>query len=79
MKQAAALFRAAFPDWRSTVHDLIAEDANVVERFTTWGTHEGEFMSIPGSGRRVEMDGINIFRLERGRIASAGAYSTKRA
>jgi predicted ester cyclase len=58
MKQAAALLRAAFPDWRSTVHDVIAEDAKVVERFTTWGTHEGEFMSIPGSGRRVEMDGI---------------------
>lgn len=68
MKQAAALFRAAFPDWRSTVHDMVAEDDKVVERFTAGGTHEGEFMGIPGSGRRVEMDGINIFRLEGGRI-----------
>jgi hypothetical protein len=40
VKQAAALFRAALPDWRSTVHDLIAEDAKVAERFTTWGTYD---------------------------------------
>jgi steroid delta-isomerase-like uncharacterized protein len=68
MKQTAALFRAAFPDWHSTLHELLAEGDKVVERFTAGGTHEGEFLGIPATGRRVEMDGINIFRLENGRI-----------
>jgi steroid delta-isomerase-like uncharacterized protein len=68
MKQAGALFRAAFPDWHSTVHELLAERDKVVERFTARGTHRAEFMGIPATGRSVEMDGINIFRLEDGRI-----------
>jgi steroid delta-isomerase-like uncharacterized protein len=68
MKQASVLFRTAFPDWYSTVHDLLAEGDKVVERFTAAGTHRAEFLGIPATSRRVQLDGINIFRLENGRI-----------
>ena len=68
MRSAGALFRAAFPDWRSTVEDLIAADDMVVERFTARGTHQGELMHIPATGRAVALSGINIFRLRDGKI-----------
>jgi predicted ester cyclase len=47
MKQASAIFRTAFPDWHSTVHDMLAEGDKVAERFTAAGTHQGEFLGIP--------------------------------
>lgn len=68
MRSAAAVFRAAFPDWHSTVEDLIAADDMVVERFTARGTHQAELMHIPATGRKVSLYGINIFRLRDGKI-----------
>ncbi|MGH3604356.1 MAG: ester cyclase, partial [Pseudonocardiaceae bacterium] len=44
------------------------EDDLVVERFTASGTHTGVLMGAPPSGRRIVLDGINIFRLDGDRI-----------
>jgi steroid delta-isomerase-like uncharacterized protein len=67
-RDAAATIRAAFPDWRSDVHLLLAEGDYVVERFTASGTHRGEFMGTAPSHRRLTMPGINIFGLQDGKI-----------
>jgi steroid delta-isomerase-like uncharacterized protein len=67
-RDAAVMIRAAFPDWRSEVQLLVAEDDYVVERFTASGTHRGEFMGAAPTGRTVAMTGINIFRLRDGEI-----------
>jgi steroid delta-isomerase-like uncharacterized protein len=68
MRAAGEMMRAGFPDWRSEVHELIAEGDLVVERFTASGTHRGEVMGVPATGRTVRLPGINIFRLREGRI-----------
>lgn len=68
MRTAAATFRAALPDWHSTVELMVAEDDLVVERFTASGTHQGELMGIPATGRELTVRGINIFRVSDGRI-----------
>jgi hypothetical protein len=53
-RQAFRSFRAAFPDWREEIVDLVAEGDKVVARFRCSGTFEGEFMVLPptGGGRR---------------------------
>ena len=58
----------AFPDFRATIDDEIAEGDRVVLRFTVYGTHEGEFHGIPPTGKQVTWTGINIYRLEDGKI-----------
>ena len=68
MRSAAALFRAAFPDWHSDLHLLIAEGDLVAEYFTARGTHDGEIMGVGATGREVRLRGINIFRVRDGRI-----------
>jgi steroid delta-isomerase-like uncharacterized protein len=68
MRGASEVIRAAFPDWHSDLEELIAAGDKVVERFTASGTHRGELMGIAPTGRTVTLPGINIFRLQDGRI-----------
>jgi steroid delta-isomerase-like uncharacterized protein len=67
-KSFAAAWREAFPDWRSTFEDLIAEGDRVAERWTGRGTHLGELQSIPPTGKRVEAPGSVFYRIAGGRI-----------
>ena len=67
-RAAATRIRAAFPDWRSDVHLLVAEGDYVAEHFTASGTHRGEMMGISATNRAVRVPGINIFRLRDGKI-----------
>jgi steroid delta-isomerase-like uncharacterized protein len=68
MRTAGAMFREAFPDWHSELHALIGEGDIVVERFTASGTHRGELMGVTPTGKTVELQGINVFRVCDGRI-----------
>jgi steroid delta-isomerase-like uncharacterized protein len=68
--KAARLRRnAAFPDWKVTVDDIIAEGDKVVARATGEGTHLGEYMGIPPTGRRIKVSWIAIYRIADGRLA----------
>lgn len=68
LKQYAAMILGAFPDARVTVEDQIAEGDKLVDRWTSTGTHTGDFMGIPPTGRRIEISGITISRFSGGRI-----------
>jgi len=52
LRAAGAMFRAAFPNWHSQLHLLVAEGDIVVEQFTAGGTHRGEIMGVAPTGRR---------------------------
>ena len=60
---------AAFPDSHSTSLDMIAEGDKVVHRMSTEGTHQGEFLGIPATGKRVTMTYIDIWRTADGKLA----------
>jgi len=69
MKGEIDYFRSAFPEdffWR--VEDQLAEGDEVTTRYTFGGIHKGEFFGAPGSGKRIEISGINIDRLEGGKL-----------
>jgi steroid delta-isomerase-like uncharacterized protein len=56
-------FFAALPDLTATMEDLVVSGDRVVGRFIYRGTHRGELMGIPASGRPVEMRSIDIWRV----------------
>ena len=66
VKLMFTMFRGAFPDLNATVDDIIAEDDKVAARSTWSGTHQGEFMGIPPTGKRVSFGVIDIFRVANG-------------
>ena len=68
----ASPFRSAFPDFEMALVELIAEGDTVVAHFKCSGTHRGEWLGVPPTGRRFEgVDEIYIFRVRGGKLASA--------
>ena len=67
-KGVVQMVTAAFPDNRHAVEELIAEGDTVVARVTLTGTNEGEFMGMPPTGKRIEVNEIHIYRLLEGKI-----------
>ncbi len=60
---------AIWGDWRITVDEMIAEGDRVMTLWTFHGTHQGEYLDVPPTGREVTYCGVNIFQIEDGRIA----------
>lgn len=67
MKGTVRMVTAAFPDNRHEVQDVFAEGDQVMARVKLTGTHEGEFMGIPPTGRRIEVNEIHVYRLRDGK------------
>jgi steroid delta-isomerase-like uncharacterized protein len=61
----------AFPDLRVEVEDLIAEGDKVVCRNTVTGTHLGEYLGRPATGKSVTYHEIFVFRVDGGRIVES--------
>jgi len=58
----------AIPDLRIEVEDSVAEGDAVVLRWRVGGTHRGEGLGIPPSGRTVDAHGMSWFRIRDGRM-----------
>jgi len=65
-KQQITAFRAAFPDLRVTVEDLLIDGDRFASRTTVTGTHAGDLMGMPATGRRISVEAVDIGRLENG-------------
>jgi steroid delta-isomerase-like uncharacterized protein len=62
---------AAFPDLRWTPQQMIAED-DVVMTFSIWtGTHNGAFLGLPATGRRVTVEAWTIDRFRDGQLVES--------
>ena len=71
LKEVIRQMRSAFPDIRWTVDEMLAEGDKVFTRFTWSGTHDGVFLGIPGTGRRITVKGMVIDRLVAGKMADS--------
>lgn len=71
VKGIVRMFRTAFPDFHITIEDLVAEENGVAARLTESGTHEGDFMGIAPTGRRVQFQEIGILRLGDGKVVES--------
>lgn len=65
-RQVVGAFFSAFPDMRVNVEAELGEGDLVAERGTFTGTHQGEFMGVPATGKKVTVKFIDIWRLENG-------------
>jgi len=68
-KQLGSAFLTAFPNLEETIEDQVAESDKVATRLTFKGTHSGELMGIPPTGKQVTFTALAIDRLVDGKIA----------
>jgi steroid delta-isomerase-like uncharacterized protein len=68
VKVLTTLLRSAFPDFKATIDDILAEGDKVVIRMTWSGTQKGEFMGVPATGKRVSFGVIDIIRITNGKV-----------
>jgi steroid delta-isomerase-like uncharacterized protein len=60
--------RQAFPDFKYTIEDVLAEGDKVFGRLVMHGTHTGAFLGIPASNAQVEMKVMTLVRLQDGKV-----------
>jgi predicted ester cyclase len=60
-------WRAGFPDVKCEVLDVVAEGDRLAWRIRSTGTHTGDFMGIPATGRSIDFDSLNIATFRDGR------------
>jgi predicted ester cyclase len=70
-KSAVTFWRSAFPDFHITIDEMIGEGDLVVNRFHTTGTHTGQLMHIPATGKTFRVDGADVHRVVDGRVVES--------
>ncbi|GAA3928666.1 ester cyclase [Actinomadura viridis] len=73
LKEVFTALHHAFPDLHVSVEDLIAEGDKVVSRNIVTGTHQGEYMGLPPTGRSVAYSEMFVVRFVDGRVAETWA------
>lgn len=62
------IMRQAFPDVQWTLEETIIEGNTVAARFILRGTHEGDFLGVPATGKSIQTQAMNIYRFTYGQI-----------
>jgi steroid delta-isomerase-like uncharacterized protein len=68
-QQGFEMMKRAFPDLEAHIDDVVAAEDQVAVRVTFQGTHAGEFLGIPATGRAIHYVSHEFYRLEGGVIA----------
>ena len=72
-RELVTMYRSAFPDFRITTEEQIADGDVVVTRWTASGTHQGELMGMPATGKQASAAGVTIDRFANGKLVSGWA------
>jgi steroid delta-isomerase-like uncharacterized protein len=62
------MMRSGFPDIQWTLEEMITEGDKVAARFIMRGTHRGPFFGVPPTGKPIEVQAMNFYRLSGGQI-----------
>lgn len=68
VRQLYTGLRAAFPDLRAEIHWQTVDNDKVTTYKTYHGTHHGEFLGIPPTGKRIQFDTVDVFRVHNGQL-----------
>jgi steroid delta-isomerase-like uncharacterized protein len=60
--------RAAFPDFHAAIHWQTADGEVVTTYKTYYGTHQGEFLGVPPTGRKIHFETVDAMRVHNGQI-----------
>lgn len=68
-KQVVMMYRTAFPDLHFTIEEVIVEGNTSAARWVSGGTHHGELMGIPPTGKNTSISGIYMAHFQDGKVS----------
>jgi steroid delta-isomerase-like uncharacterized protein len=68
VREGFAYWFQAFPDVRVTVAKMICDPPDVALEWTFEGTHSGEYLGVPPTGKRLKVLTAAHFRVEQGKV-----------
>jgi steroid delta-isomerase-like uncharacterized protein len=71
VKAQFAIFKAGFPEMQVTIEQLLAEGDMVADRIVARGTNTGAFLGLPPTGKQVQIEAIETYRMANGKIVEA--------
>jgi steroid delta-isomerase-like uncharacterized protein len=60
--------REAFPDFHAEIHWQLADGDRVTTHKTYYGTHEGQFLGVAPTHRKIHFESVDVMRVQNGRI-----------
>ena len=69
VKSFVSMFRQGFPDLTAEVEQLLEDGDHGIVRATFSGTHDGDFMGVPASGKKVSFQTVDVVRFDGDRVA----------
>ena len=76
-KQVMRVYAKGFPDWNTTIEEMLAEADKVAVRSTNRATLTGEFMGFPPTGKKATETMISIFHIRDGKIVEEWSVSNQ--
>ena len=76
MRELVQSLLDGFPDYHSTIEDMMTVDDKVIVRWSMSGTHNGVFQNIPPTGTQVNVGGIHIDIIQQQKIVKRWAYNS---
>ena len=75
-RRRSEMLAKAFPDTRYDIQELVAEGDTLVARWRMTDTHQGELagptMTVPPTGRRIDVWGMSLYRMKEGMATKTG-------
>lgn len=68
LKELVAMWRQAFPDLEFQILDVVGDNDLVAINLILTGTHRGDWMGVPATGRRIEVEEMMFFRFDGDKI-----------
>lgn len=69
LRKTIEAMHTAFPDSGTDILDIIEDGAKVAIHWQTTGTHQGEFMDVPATGRRITVTGASFLQFDGDKLA----------
>lgn len=65
---------SGFPDFKLRILQQVSDRDRLVTQWTCSGTHRGEFLGVPATGKRIDVNGMTMSRVENGKIVEEQTY-----
>jgi steroid delta-isomerase-like uncharacterized protein len=74
LQKGLNFYSSTCPDFKVQVHDMVADGNSVAFRWSGTGTHTGHFEKVRATGKKIELSGLAMCRVEGGKIVEGYWY-----